>query len=64
MPESPPWLKMIKMLAKKTFWRKSDEDLFLFNSNVTHFEHINMAHMSLEVLDLDFDTQLSKMPNI
>ncbi len=30
---------------------KSNRDLFLFNSNATHFQPTNTAHISVEVLD-------------
>ncbi len=35
--------------------QKSNRDYFLSNSNTTHFQSTNIPHMSLEVLDLDFD---------
>ncbi len=38
--------------------RKSNRDIFLFYSNSTHFQSTNIAHMILEVLDLDFDKQM------
>ncbi len=36
---------------------KSNRDLFMFNSNTTHLQSANMAHISLKVLDLDFVNQ-------
>ncbi len=35
-------------------------NLFSSNSNVTHFQFTNIANMSLEVLDLDFDEHTLK----
>ncbi len=37
--------------------RRSNRDRFSFKSNTKHFQFTNIAFMSLEVLDLDFDDQ-------
>ncbi len=36
---------------------KISKDLFLLNSHAKHFQSTNIFHISLEVLDLDFDNQ-------
>ncbi len=57
------WINMNLLVYSKRFYtpRKNNADLFLFDSSkdssVTHFQSTNIAHMSLEVLDLDFDKQ-------
>ncbi len=48
--------------SDRKFWhyytrRKGNSDLFIFNSNITHFQSTNIVRLWFEVLDLDFDKQ-------
>ncbi len=36
---------------------KNNRDLLIFNTSTTHFQSTSIAHMTLEVLDLDFVKQ-------
>ncbi len=39
-------------------WSHSNRDLFLLNSNYTHFQFTNVANMSIKVISLDLDKRI------